>query len=231
VWTPRLPALNVNLNRLRRNRKGAATLKRIFFFVPALFLAFSTPSRADDAPVPCANEDLQLSTQKYGTPGYDSANKTWQACLALAAQQKKAEYAATRNTWAASLDKLPNGGWEYLGVMGDGTYAFFGSHRHAIREGNIVSIWLRYEYRDQQATNANERFKSDVVRQMFDCTRMTTKSVATTYYPENNLDGIGPSYVYDETKVGWAPAIPGTVGDTLLDWACKTVPRAPAAKP
>lgn len=69
------------------------------------------------------------------------------------------------------------------------------------------------------------------MRQMFDCARMTTKSVAITYYPENNLDGIGLSFVYEEAKVGWAPAIPGTVGDTLLDWACKAVPRAPAARP
>jgi hypothetical protein len=59
-----------------------------------------------------------------------------------------------------------------------------------------------------------------------------SKGVSSTYYGENNLGGgTGSSVNSDEAKVSWAPAIPGTVGDYLLDWACKAVPRVPTAKP
>ena len=66
---------------------------------------------------------------------------------------------------------------------------------------------------------------------MYDCAGIRSKSVSGTYYVNNNLDGAGSSYTYDETKVAWAPAIPGTIGDSLLDWACETIPpRAQPAK-
>jgi hypothetical protein len=209
---------------------GATTLIRIILFVPLLLLTLTSACLAEEKPGPCANQDLELATQKYGTPGYDSALKNFQACLAIAAEQKKAEYADTRDAWAASLDKLPNGGWIFLMVSPDGTYAIFGSHRHATREGNIAAIWLRYEYRDQQKNNMASQYRSEVERDMYDCSRITFKGVAFTYYASNNLGGDGLPYTYDEAKVAWTPAIPGTVGDSLLDWACKTTSR-PRAKP
>jgi hypothetical protein len=117
-----------------------------------------------------------------------------------------------------------------LMVSDDGTYAVFGSRRHAIREGNVVSIWLRREYRESQSNGAGS-YKAAVERYMYDCARVASKNVAGTFYSENNLGGSGSSFTNEEKLVSWVPAIPGTLGDFLLDWACKTVPRAqPAAK-
>jgi hypothetical protein len=190
-----------------------------------LLHAFASPSRAEDNSDPCALQ-WKASTDAIGTPGFAEAQDIYRKCTAIADEQKKAEFAATRDPWAASLERLPNGGWTFLMVSPDGTYAVFGSHRHATREGNIVALWLRYEHREQQTNGANGHYKSDVEREMYDCARVASKGVATTYYPENNLGGVGPSYTYEEAKVAWSPAIPGTVGDFLLDWACKTTPRA-----
>lgn len=191
-------------------------------------LAIASAVHADDKPAPCALQDKAWSDTKYGTPEYEEAKRTLQKCADLASEQKKAELEATRDTWAASLDKLPNGGWMFLMVSPDGTYAVFGSHRHATREGSVVSLWLRYEYREQQTINGYSNVKSAVERDMYDCASVRSKSVSNTYYGESNIGGgSGTSISYDEAKVAWAPVIPGTVGDYLLDWACKTVPRAP----
>jgi hypothetical protein len=211
--------------------RNQATLKRILLFAPALLYVFSPPIQADERPNPCANQE-QARKDLLGKPGYDEAEKAWQQCATLAIQQRKTELEATRDTWAASLDKLPNGGWIFLMVSPDGTYAVFGSRRHATREGSVVSLWLRYEYREQQTLNGYSNVKSVVERDMYDCARVKSKGVSSTYYGENNLGGgTGSSVNSDEAKVSWAPAIPGTVGDYLLDWACKAVPRVPTAKP
>jgi len=159
-----------------------------------------------------------------GTPQDDEASETYKKCEATANEQKKAEFAATRDTWAASLDKLSSGGWVFLLVSSDGTFAVFGSHRHATREGNVATIWLRFEYREEQV-NGSETYKSLVERNKYDCVRMTSKEVSSTYYGENNLGSGGSSLTFDESKAAWTPAIPGTLGDELLDWACKSTPR------
>jgi hypothetical protein len=116
-----------------------------------LLLGFTSASRAEDTPDPCALQE-KASRDAIGKsqPEFDEAQKTWLACSTAARQQKKAEFVATRDAWASSLDKLPAGGWIFLMVSPDGTYAVFGSHRHATREGNVVSLWLRYEYRESQ---------------------------------------------------------------------------------
>ena len=203
-------------------------LKRKFFLIPIFSLAFASAGRADNNPDPCGLQARELAAAKYNTPEHDEWEKAWKECTATANQQKTESYAATGDTWAASLAKLPNGGWTLLMVSPDGTYAVFGSHRHATRDGNVVALWLRHEYREEQTTSAGERFRSSVVRSMFDCARVASKGVSYTYYSRNNLDAVGPSYTYDETKVAWSPAIPGTMGDSLLDWACKTTTRPPA---
>ena len=204
-------------------------MRRILLLLPVILYAQTSPCRADEDP--CAQQYKEWTAAKSGTPEYDQAYKYWQSCQAIVSQQKKTELAGSRDTWAASLDKLPNGGWIYLTVSPDGTYAVFGSHRHAIREGNVVALWLRYEYRESQTNHAAVGYKSVVERDMYDCARVTSKAVADTYYSDNNLGGGGgTSYTYEEKSVTWVPVIPGTLGDTLLDWACKSVPRPQPAK-
>lgn len=76
----------------------------------------------------------------------------WKACISI-----------SRKEWVASLDPLPGGGWQYLMGTDDGTVAIFGSRRHAAREGNVETLWMRYEYRQMQYV-AGQQYKSEVVR-------------------------------------------------------------------
>jgi hypothetical protein len=199
-------------------------LQRLKLFVPVLLLLVASASRA--APDPCAYQEQELAAKGYGTPEYFEAQKWLNVCRASVEKDKKATFPATRDAWATSLDKLPNGGWKFLMVSEDGTYAVFGSLRHAIREGNVVSVWLRFENREQQINGAGASYKSLVERRMYDCARVTAKAVSSTYYVESNLSGVGSSSTYDEKKLAWDPVIPGSVGDSLLEWACNSTPRA-----
>jgi hypothetical protein len=191
-------------------------------FCSSLCLLFASTSRAAD---PCAYQEQELATKSFGTPEHAEAQKWLNVCRASVEKDKKATFPATREAWAASLDKLPAGGWAFLMVSDDGTYAVFGSHRHATREGSTVSLWLRYEYREAQLNNANQLYKSVVQRKIYDCAHAASKSAADSFYSENNLGAPGSSYTYDEKKMAWDPAIPGSVGDSLLEWACNSTPR------
>jgi hypothetical protein len=204
-------------------------MRRIFVFAPVLLIVFAASVHAGEKPDSCALQKQAWQDAIGGTEQAKAA-EVWRACTVWAKDQQKMELAETRNTWAASLDKLPNGGWEFLMVSPDGAYAIFGSHRHATREGSVVSLWLRYEYRESQTLDGSTSYKSVVYRDMNDCAGVRSKFIASTFYGENNLGGSGTSYTHDDGKVAWAPVIPGTVGDSLLDWACKTTPRSQAAK-
>ena len=207
----------------------ASNVKRKLLSLSLALIFFAPANGADeDNPNPCALQ-WKAVIAATGTPTYEEARKDWQTCTTTAAEQKKEKFVATRDSWAASLDKLPSGGWIFLTVSADGTYAIFGSHRHATREGNVVALWFRTEYREGQSSG-NESFKSLVERNMYDCVRMASKQVSTTSYRENNLEGPASSFTFEGAKTAWAPAIPGTVGDSLLDWACKSVPRTQPAK-
>jgi hypothetical protein len=210
-------------------------MRMLFPFSVLLF--FASASRADEEANPPCQPEYKAALDATGSPKFAEAQKQLDDCTALfmqqqeiAEQKKHAEFAVTGHTWAATLDRLPEGGWTFVMVSDEGTYAVFGTRRHAIRTGDVVTVWLRFEYREPQ-TNSGERYKSQVERKVYDCARMASKTVSDTRYAENNLTGVGASDTYDESKISWTPAIPGTVGDFLIDWACKSVPRAQPAKP
>jgi surface-adhesin protein E len=204
-------------NVIRGNR-----LNRVFLLAPFLLLALAASAHSADTPDPCARQ-RQATIDAFGTPKHAAATELWQACVTWANNQGKEDLVATKDAWAQSLDKLPNGGWMLLMVSDDGTFAVFGSLRHATREGDVVSVWERWEYRERQANNT----RSSVVRKMYDCARVVSKPVSSASYSQSNLSGAASSNAYDER---WVPVVPGSMGDSLLEWACKSTPRVQAAK-
>ena len=197
-------------------------MKRTFFLAPILLLAFASSARSADTTDRCAVQKKAWQTA-VGATEQARALEIWNACEAWVKEQGKVDLVATRDAWAQSLDKLPNGGWTLLTVSDDGTFAVFGSLRHATREGNVVAVSQRWEYREQQ----NDNSRSYVVREMYDCAQAASKSVSSNSYRQSNLSGEASSKIYDEK---WVPVAPGTLGESLLDWACKTVPQSQAAK-
>ena len=189
---------------------------RLFFVL--LLLGFATTSRAEDTVDPCDFQHKEMLATPSNTIEYPLAKKDWEDCM------KKQNYIETRKVWAASLDKLPNGEWIFLTVSEDGTLAVFATFRNATREENVVSVWQRWEYRDQQP----DKSRSAAVREMYDCVHKASKPVLAVNYAQNNLGNQASSKSYEEK---WVPVVPGTLRDQLLDWACKSVPRAQTAKP
>lgn len=188
----------------------------------------SSPAFASDEAAPCPSE-LQkvLTAASANDPNYQKIREAWDECEDRAETAKKADFARTADAWAAGLDRLPGGGWVLLEVRPDGTSAVFGSRRHEIRKGSVVAVWLRTEYRETQANNGIS-YKSLVERDMYDCERIANKEVSVAYYGENNLNAPAGSFTFDEEKSTWNPIIPGTVGDSLLDWACRASKAQPA---
>jgi hypothetical protein len=179
---------------------------------------FASAHADADPSEPCSLQWKSYSAAQPSSPEHAEWSHAWRACIAT-----------SRNEWAAALKPLPGGEWMLLMVDDDGLFAIFGSHRHATREGNVATLWLRYEQRESQ-TESGEYYRSKVERVMYDCARVASKIVSITYYGGSNLDAIGNSFTYDVSKVGWAPVIPGTIGDSLIDWACKSTSRAQPAK-
>jgi hypothetical protein len=213
-------------------------MSKLLFFALFLGCLFSSPGRADEAPDPCAAESQRYndSLKSFTLAGLPEASQALSECRkqaseqkALAYEQEKKKWPETGATWAAGLNNLPDGGWTLLFVPADGTYAVFGSRRHATRRGSVATVWLRYEYREAQ-TSLGASYKSAVNRSLFDCDRIAAKAVSGTTYTNNNLDDPGPSITYEEAKVGWTPVIPGTLNEFLLDWACRTTAGAQSAK-
>jgi len=196
--------------------------------VALLGCLFSIRCRADEPTGPCTSEWKQF-VSSMDKPDSDSARQAWDECRKRANEEKKKSLADTATAWARGLDPLLAGGWELLSVSPDGTLAVFGSHRHGTRKGSVVAVWLRFEYREGKSIDGVS-YKSVVERDLYDCGRVASKGVSATYYFENNLQSPGPSNVYEEGKIAWDPAIPGTLGDSLLSWACRTTPGAQPAK-
>jgi hypothetical protein len=190
-------------------------------FAGALLAALTlltTPAFAGDSPAPCDSEVTQLIAS-IGKPQYAEAQKAADECHAR--EKKKDVTAATGAIWSTKIELLPSGGWEVLDVSEDGISILFGSRRHEVRKGTTVAIWLRDEFRENQVKNG-QTYKGLVERDVYDCERMTNKTLSVTYYAENNLQASGNSYSYDEGTVRWIPIIPGTVGESILEWACKS---------
>jgi hypothetical protein len=199
------------------------------YFALTLILALaSAGSRADNtAETACAIPHNMMQAATYGTREYNDAQQSWNKCLALVNEQQHSNFKATAMSWAQSLDALPEGGWALLLAFQDGTGAVFGSRRHESVEGEVVTVWLRWEYRETQTTSTG-RYKSEAVRVMFDCMRMQSKDLSQTFYSDNNFNGVGVSSVLQQPT--WNPIIPGMMGDQLIDWACKTARRSMKAQ-
>lgn len=122
--------------------------------------------------------------------------------------------------WTASIDRLPNGGWVYVGDMANDAGMFFVSNHNVIRSGTAITIWSRSEYRSEQTSQNHVSFRSSVTREEVDCTRQASRVLTVSYYPQNNMNGEATSYSYEREKARWSLFEPGTVGEYLSNWIC-----------
>lgn len=135
------------------------------------------------------------------------------------------EPALTEADWIKTLQLMPSGGWEWL-TQAEGVQVFV-SYRNTIREGNIVTVWQRWEY----SHTVDGYHKSIAERTQVDCVQVATRTLSQSLYPLNNLGG-DPQEITPEKTSPWKPQVPGTIGELVVSTVCAhTRPHTPKTKP
>jgi hypothetical protein len=65
-----------------------------------------------------------------------------------------------------------------------------------------------------------QTYRSYVARTEVDCETDSTRDMAITYYSDSNLDGAMGSQVADPKIAQWSPAVPGSIGESMVEWGC-----------
>jgi hypothetical protein len=134
---------------------------------------------------------------------------------------------AVTTSWKGVLDPLSAGGWSFISDgPPENPSAVYASSHSVMRNGNVVSAWMRWEFSRPQAEVYPLHYLSAVTREELDCDERTYRRSAVFYYLRNNLQEKGPSFTALRDDTTWKQAIPGTEADAMLNWGC----TPPAAK-
>jgi len=122
------------------------------------------------------------------------------------------------NEWVKRLDLKGRMDWEWIETYPD--RVFFASRRDAQRNGDIVTMWMRIEYKDPQSPSTH---RSALSRDDWDCKEKRRATVGTFFFKWNNLQDEDPERSTALFKT-WEKIEPGTLAQTLLDFACGITP-------
>lgn len=122
------------------------------------------------------------------------------------------------NDWVRELDLKGRMDWEWLETYPEQVY--FATRHDAERNGDIVKMWLRIEYKHPQNPLAH---KSAVSRDEWDCKERKRSTHGLVFYQWNNLQDESPERSTNLLRY-WEKVEPGTIGETLLQFACSIEP-------
>jgi hypothetical protein len=118
------------------------------------------------------------------------------------------------NEWVKELDLQGRMEWEWLETYPEQVY--FATRHDAKRDGDIVTMWLRIEYKHPQSPLDH---KSAVSRDEWDCKQRRRSTHGLVFYQWNNLQDDTPERSTNPLRY-WEMIEPGTIGETLLNFAC-----------
>lgn len=118
------------------------------------------------------------------------------------------------NEWVKELDLKGRLEWEWIETYPDQVY--FATRQDAQRDGDVVTMWTRIEYRVPQEPGA---YRSVASRDQWDCAGKRKANVNTVYYRWKNLDD-NEAMTSRANLPDWQVVEPGSLGATLLDFAC-----------
>lgn len=133
--------------------------------------------------------------------------------------------------WVKRLEIPLDSDWEWVETAED--RVFFATRLDATRKGDVVTMWLRVEFRDPQPA---AKHLSVAEKDEWDCRTRKRSTLATTLYRWNNLQDSEPNRAAAALRT-WEDVPKGTVGEALLDFACGIHPASglvvpqPAVKP
>lgn len=129
--------------------------------------------------------------------------------------------AAPAPSWKSVLDPLDLGGWAYISDgPSENPSAVYASTHNVLRNGNVVTAWMRWEFARPQAEVYPLHYLSAVTREELDCDARSYRRSAVIYYTRNNLQEKGPSFTSLNDDTTWKVAIPGSEPDAMLNWGC-----------
>tara|TARA_B100000287_G_scaffold49589_1_gene43942 strand:+ start:554 stop:934 length:381 start_codon:yes stop_codon:yes gene_type:complete len=112
-------------------------------------------------------------------------------------------------SWLAHTEE-----WEYIISTADGNADFY-VDTDAIREvDGLIYFWWK--------ENISDVGESQLIQVKADCVSYKTKIVSFTTYPELELRGDPNIVDVDQYNLPWLPAPPGSVNETMLNYACAT---------
>jgi len=129
------------------------------------------------------------------------------------------------NEWVKKLDLRGRMDWEWIETYP--TQVYFATRHDSERNGDIVTMWTRVEYRNVQSPSSHF---SSVSRDDWDCKKRQRSTRGLVFYQWNNLEDSDPEHSTNLLRY-WEKIERGTVGETLLNFACSIRPVLPLITP
>jgi hypothetical protein len=144
------------------------------------------------------------------------------ACVGLApvalAQIETVPMKGLGNEWVKQLNLKGRMDWEWLETYPEQVY--FATRQDSERNGDIVTMWTRLEYKHPQSPVAH---RSAASRDQWDCKTRKRTTLGVFFYKWNNLEDDDPEHSTNLLHT-WENIQKNTIGETLLNFACSIRP-------
>ena len=120
------------------------------------------------------------------------------------------------NEWVRELELRGRMDWEWIETYPEQVY--FATRHDSARNGDVVTMWTRVEYKHAQHPLAH---KSALSKDDWDCAKRQRSTSGVFFYKWNNLqtDRDVPERSTNLLR-SWEKIEKGTVGEALFDFAC-----------
>jgi hypothetical protein len=129
------------------------------------------------------------------------------------------------NAWVKHLDLRGRMDWEWIETYPEQVY--FATRHDSERKGDVVTMWTRVEYKFPQNPLSH---RSAVSRDDWDCKSRRRMTKGLVFYKFNNLEDDTPERSTNPLTY-WEAIDKGTIGETLLNFACGIRPVMPVIPP
>jgi hypothetical protein len=149
------------------------------------------------------------------------------AAPAVLAQLTTVPMKGAGNEWVKELDLRGRMEWEWIETYPEQVY--FATRHDSLRKGDIVTMWTRVEYKHPQSPLDH---RSALSKDDWDCAKRQRSTSGVFFYKWNNLqtDRETPERSTNLLR-SWEKIEGGTVGETLLNFACSIRNVTPVIKP
>lgn len=108
--------------------------------------------------------------------------------------------------------------WVRVGRTDNATRTIYANPSTISKNGNIVKMWSLQDFKTPQISPGNP-FLSYKELNAYDCRGDRARRLSLSFYSENM--GGGNTVFTNSTPDGWEPLAPDSVGETLLQEACR----------